>query len=178
MHKLACRAPPPKGPVRGVRVRGGSPFAADKLDVPPSHPVWTQGEQSKLSKVVGVPLLLYRELPERSLNEPGNPGLDNQSMTYLMIELDNGFAPPRWQKNIGPVIVVRADQKPLTDRGLELFWMYADRILDVFGDDNGAARARAYYNPERFQSWCRTYREQGMENPGGRAVWEGVQLPL
>lgn len=89
--------------------------------------MWTTGTISPVSQIVGVPLLIHREAQELSLDEPNDENKDNQAVTYLMIDLESGFAPPRfvathpsnlpltcrgdlncfslhrWQKNIGPV---------------------------------------------------------------------------
>ncbi len=83
------------------------------------------GATSPISQIVGVPLLIYRETHEFPLDEPKDASKDNQAVTYLMIDPESGFAPPRsvsasfvfidttcisqsllltrWQNNIGPV---------------------------------------------------------------------------
>ena len=40
--------------------------------------------------------------------------VDNQHITWLMIDDESGFAPPYWQGNIGDAIVARQDKKDLS----------------------------------------------------------------
>lgn len=70
---------------------------------------------------------------------------------------------------------MRADQKPLTHIGLEIIWMYCDKILDVFG---AGSPAYALYNPQSFQSFCEEYREEYMQIPTRKRGFENLILPL
>lgn len=47
----------------------------------------------------------------------------------------------RWQDDIGPALVVRADQTPLTVRDLARFWSYCCDLLDM---DWGVPSERQY----------------------------------
>ncbi len=104
-HKRVCKpapvdllsASPPREPIAGVRVLGGNnrPFYPERTTVGSDHPVWTLGSISPVSQVVDVPILIHREREETDLAAPNDADLDNQSVTYLMIEPVRGFAPPR-----------------------------------------------------------------------------------
>ncbi len=81
-----------------MRLLGGynRPFYPRETVVPPSHPVWSIGAISPISQIVGVPLLIHRELEEQRLTDPPNGDKDNQAVTYLMIDPETGFAPKRY----------------------------------------------------------------------------------
>ncbi|KAI0065252.1 hypothetical protein BV25DRAFT_154403 [Artomyces pyxidatus] len=166
VHKRVCRPPPsdlpttpPSARVDGVRLlaRHNTPFLPEAVTVSPEHVVWTTGHTSPISQLIGVPLLFHRELREWDVDAGNDPARDNQSVTYMMITPEIGFAPPRWLKNIGPVTVVRADQKPLTLLELEKIWMFCDRILSMFEDNQGPP-FNMYY-PERYQEFSEEYRD-------------------
>ena len=79
--------------------------APQNIEIPRSHPAMSCPFVSPLSReVIGIPLVVYREAP---VPAPGQTKRerDCQSATYLMIELDTGFAASEWQGNIGPVRV-------------------------------------------------------------------------
>lgn len=42
-----------------------------------------------------------------------------------------------WQSDVGSVLVVRADKKPLSANHVEAFSMLANAVLDGFGDEGG-----------------------------------------
>ena len=72
------------------------------IEIPRSHPAMSCPYVSPLSKLIGIPVIVYREDPVASPGQTARER-DCQSATYLMIELDTGFAAPEWQGNIGPV---------------------------------------------------------------------------
>ncbi|KAJ3556196.1 hypothetical protein NM688_g2160 [Phlebia brevispora] len=96
---------PPSGPVAGVRLIGGNiiPYNPEEATVLPSHPVWRMGNVSPLSQLVDMPILIYRERPEAELEVDNIADMDNQAVTYFMVDPETGIAPARWQKNIGEV---------------------------------------------------------------------------
>lgn len=72
------------------------------IEIPRSHPAMSCPYISPLSKLIGIPVVVYREAPVASPGQTARER-DCQAATYLMIELDTGFAAPEWQGNIGPV---------------------------------------------------------------------------
>ncbi|KAI0086479.1 hypothetical protein BDY19DRAFT_960091 [Irpex rosettiformis] len=170
-HKRVCKALPPslklsnpEESVKATRLLGGynRPFYPRDTVVPPSHPVWTTGAISPISQIVGVPLLIHREVEEQSLSDPSKGDKDNQAVTYLMIDPETGLAPARWQKNIGPVTIVRADHKHLSPVALEMIWMFCDEILERFGDEGTPPLSK--YRKEEFDEFCRKYQEEYVMN--------------
>ena len=61
----------------------------------PEHRVWTAGRTSPLSQLVDMPLLVQKDWTELPLEYPGHADLDNQAVTYLMIDPQSGLAPKR-----------------------------------------------------------------------------------
>lgn len=90
--------------------------------------------------------------------------MDNQAITYLMIDTDSGFAPPRWQSGIGTVIIARKDKKPLLPVHYEGFWIYTDLVLEHFGD---GGKPGHMYSRAAFEEWWTDYVDEQKEN--GRA---------
>ena len=92
----------PADAVAGVRLLGGfnRPFFPKGTTVPPEHAVWTTGAISPISQIVGVPLLIHRELQEEPLSKPNDGLKDNQAVTFLMISPESGFAPARCDSDL------------------------------------------------------------------------------
>jgi len=149
----------------------GSPFNPREITLPKllSEKLIDRGVVSPISRLIGVPLVISRHMAEDPLAIPRQASLDNQAVTYLMIDPESGYASPSWQQCIGPVTVIREDRKPLSSLALEMIWMYLDLIVEHFGDEGEAPRWR--YAPKAFQEWCRRYKQN---NPS----YSGVKLPL
>ena len=62
-----------------------------KIDITPTHPIYSAGHVCPMSRVVGLPLVIYRHMPEGG----NDAGSDNTIATFLMIDPVSGFAPPR-----------------------------------------------------------------------------------
>lgn len=65
---------------------------------------------------------------------PRGQQTDNQHATWLNIDPESGFAPPRWQGGIGSVVVANADGTLLDSETLSAIVDYVSVILDAFGD--------------------------------------------
>ncbi|TFY71191.1 hypothetical protein EVG20_g1802 [Dentipellis fragilis] len=144
-HKATCDEPapvvPPAGPnepVRGIVVA----CEGDRMQrsiftpvqIPPSHDIYQLGSISPVSVLIGMPIIVWRHLRQSPFDIERSAALDNQIITYIMIEPDNGFAAPIWQENVGTVTVMRQDRKPLSPEAIETIWMYFDNLLEIFGD--------------------------------------------
>ena len=92
--------------VRGIIIncekdkwQDGIHYLFHPVDIRQDHPIHKFGEACPVSKVVGVPLIMYRHIRvpwmKRSSDEY-DAGLDNQIATYLMIDRVNGIAPPEF----------------------------------------------------------------------------------
>ncbi|KAL4253802.1 MYND-type zinc finger protein samB [Abortiporus biennis] len=164
-HKSICRPPaqmipalPPPDDVQGIRLLGGynGPFRPEVVTVNPDYPVWKTGTVSPVSQLIGVPLLIHREVKELPLG-PGS-----------------WICSP--SKNIGPVTVVRPDQQPLTTVALEMIWMFCDSILGDFGDTRLPPLDR--YNATAFETFCEDYRDQYLQFPSRFQDFQNLQLPI
>lgn len=60
---------------------------------------------SPISARLGFPLRITKVKPYSKLKKQSD--FDNHWVTYMMVELHNGFAPPNWQSYVGPVVVWR-----------------------------------------------------------------------
>ncbi|KAH6847643.1 hypothetical protein B0I37DRAFT_148660 [Chaetomium sp. MPI-CAGE-AT-0009] len=144
--------------------------------IPADHPVFSQAVLP-IPGLIGVPLAMHR-VGTRSANRAD---LDNQIATYLNIDPDSGFAPQAWQSHVGTVVVARKDKKPLLPHHLEGVWMYCDRILDLFGEGEGAPTR--LYNRQAFEKWWGNYcEEQKGFRPGTGGEkdpddWRAVRSP-
>ncbi|KAG8995485.1 hypothetical protein FRB94_009134 [Tulasnella sp. JGI-2019a] len=178
-HKIQCKkarnkakgvehapdATPASAPVQAVILSGGQnqPFSPTKTGIPSDHPLFSSSAAniSPLSRLAGVPIIIWRlrtDDPMSHLQSRIRATLDNQSVTFLMVDPYTGWAPAEWQQGIGPVIIARVDKKPLTISALELVWMFCDHVSEVANED-GRAAAKRYHSPAAFQKWCVRYVE-------------------
>ncbi|KFA78918.1 hypothetical protein S40288_11392 [Stachybotrys chartarum IBT 40288] len=116
------------------------------ITIPADHPVFWQ-PIPPLAERLDIPIAIYRE-GTKSLNQAD---LDNQTATYLAIDLDSGMAPLSWQSGVGTVIVARKDRKPFLPQHLEVLFDYTANILDRFGDGDGPPLNM--YNWQAFDRW-------------------------
>jgi len=148
--------------VKAVELTGGwnVPFHPAEVDISSEHVMFKgAGYLSPISQLIGQPILVYRHLqddPLGYLSHPLREHLDNQSVTYLMIDPESGFAPARWQCGVGQVTVARQDKTPLAKLDLEKIWMFCDRIIGYFG--NGDGPPRQDYNPVAYAKFVRKYK--------------------
>jgi len=146
-----------------------------KLQV--DHPVFRK-PIPPIPQLIEVPLVIHRV----GTQSADRADLDNQIATYLNIDDESGLAPPSWQSYVGTVIVARKDKKPLLLHHLESVWMYCDRILDRFGDGNGAPMH--WYNRQAFEAWwvryCEGQREfrKGARGENDMDDWRAVRSPF
>lgn len=149
-----------------VRCQGdkGLPWLA--TTVPSNHPIFT-------NSVPPVPALLDFPVVIHCVGTAGNGTtgyLDNQAITYIHVDPNTGFAPPDWQSGIGTVIVARKDKKDLPPEHYEAIWMYCDRILDYFGEGEGAPER--LYSRQAFERWFVGYQKEQVGF--GRKEWTSV----
>ena len=129
--------------------RRGLPFwSATRIRA--DHPVFSQPLLA-IPALVEIPMVMHR-LGTRSANRSD---LQNHVATWLNIEPESGLAPAIWQDNVGTVIVARKDRKPLPPQHLEGVFDYCGRIIERFGDGNGAPTR--LYNRFAFEKWWQGY---------------------
>ncbi|KAK7757408.1 hypothetical protein SLS62_000420 [Diatrype stigma] len=147
----------PDGSTKAVIVRcngersRAAPWSA--VTINSDHPVFFQ-RVAPVPELLGIPLVVHR-VGTRSAHQAD---LDNQIITYLHIDAEEGLAPPQWQSHIGTAVVAREDGKPLLPQHLEGVWMYCDYILDLFGNGEGAPTH--LYNRLAFEEWWKGYCEE------------------
>ena len=130
--------------------------------IPADHPVFWE-PIPPLASGLNIPIAIHRE----GTKSTKCADLDNQTVTYLNIELESGYAPMPWQSGIGSVIVARKDRKPFLPQHLEGLFGYAAGILDRFGDGDGPPLR--LYNWQAFERWWKNYaatRREGQSKPG------------
>ncbi|KAG8904575.1 hypothetical protein FRB99_001538 [Tulasnella sp. 403] len=166
--------PPPDTEIKTVNLLGGfnSPFNFQDTTITPAHavfsPVDLQSRTSPISKLIGIPIAFWRHRQDDPMSHLGSSireTLDNQSVTYMMINPKTGFAPPQWQQGVGPVTVARLDYQPMSWVDLELIWMFCDDIIEQFGGEVPPSVIAKGYNPSYFKEWCGRYLEQNERNP-------------
>eukprot|EP00741_Cyanophora_paradoxa_P012898 tig00020629_g12454.t1 len=137
--------------VRIVAGQFGSQGEPRNVRLRRNGPTFQRGEPSPVLNVLGIPVRVAREADHSHL--PRTKRLDNQITTYLMVELDSGLAPDRWQSNIGDSFVYRTDGVPLTADHVWCLWEYFNALLDEYGyPDAGSAGIRAAAdNPPRLR---------------------------
>lgn len=91
------------------------PFNPDDVEIPSNHEMFTATglaqRISPISMLVDVPIVIWRlrkDNPMSHLSSLERAHLDNQSVTFLMINPWTGWAPAQWQQGIGPVGFQRA----------------------------------------------------------------------
>jgi len=126
---------------------------------------------------LGFPTMIWRHEPQNWMQRPPSTdtNLDNPKATFMMIDPVSGFAPPEWQKAVGTVTVFRPDGKTeLTVLEFETLWMFADHLMDCFGD--GPEAAHSCINRPYFDRWCKNYKQEAMTNYNPQ--FKELKLPL
>lgn len=100
-----------------------------------------------ISQKIGFPLLVRRSEVEPARGPLG----DNPHATWLMIDPATGFAPAEWQRDVGSVVVARADRETLETDTLGAITDYISDIMDAFGD--GVGTVQKYYDRNRLDKF-------------------------
>ncbi|KAJ5924118.1 hypothetical protein N7466_008305 [Penicillium verhagenii] len=160
-------SPSDKKTVKAVTAKctgeGGPGWSA--ITIPSDHPIF-QNEVPPVPALLDLPVVIHR-VGSRSNGQHNY--LDNQPITYINIEADSGFAPPKWQSGIGTVIIARKDKKDLSPEHYEAIWMYCDYILDWFGEGPTPTHL---YTRQKFEQWFRGYKLRAVSM--GREEWNSV----
>ncbi|KIM82054.1 hypothetical protein PILCRDRAFT_820955 [Piloderma croceum F 1598] len=165
-HRPQCRPPSIQGIVIGCNNdRYGGTFRP--IDIQPTHPIHSAGQVSPVSRVVGLPIIIYRHTHA----DDGGTELDNLIATHLMIDPTDGYAPLDWQRAVGTVTVKREDGQPLSPEAIETIWMYNDHLLNLFGDGRTPHVTR-----DRFRKYCKKYKEERLLN--GYDSFRDMPVPL
>lgn len=127
-----------------IKLYGKPQFS--QIEVPANHPIHRRGELSSLSKLVSLPIRLWKS-GDLSVNPPGwadNMTADsNQNAAFLMMgsnpnEDGWGWAPMRWSIDLGDVLAVRDNgQDLLVDDALLLCYFCRRKLQPLFEDSMG-----------------------------------------
>ena len=166
------------------RLSGVPPFV--QVEVPAFHPVFDSFFGiPKISVVVQMPLQTarYNDLRKFEHTQPGD--VENQAITFMhcepetnaLVDLANnrsafGFPPPCWQYNVGNVLIVKADRKPLKVDTVAAFASYCQHhLLQYFnwqgerekdGSSSGSYKQKAANEiaSGKFKKYLKQWREE------------------
>ena len=121
-------------------IEPGHPFGRVKsVGYPEEHPMFTVsfGNTPVLNRC-GFPLVIVRYPYNRQIRPRSH--YDNQFATYMLINVQSGFAPPEWQSYVGPVLAYRPQPEDqyvqhFSRLDFEIVWDFLSGILDQFGED-------------------------------------------
>ncbi|KAF2427809.1 hypothetical protein EJ08DRAFT_332571 [Tothia fuscella] len=141
-------------PVKGVRInclgdqqKNGKP-KFEAVDIPITHSIFTKHSKSDIGARVGLPIFIEK-VSAIPLYSSGTE-IMNQSATFLNLCLDPhaqfgggvlgfGWAPWKWQNDVGSVVIVRQDKKPLSPFHVEALAKYAQNevaeLLQIGGEE-------------------------------------------
>jgi MYND finger len=149
--------------------------------VPPDHRIFYAPRQPPISKLLGIPLLVLNYPPDQAWKDdddiPGDEdAYQNVPITFLFITVDPsdrwwGWAPPKWQQDIGSVIIVREDRKTLTPLQVEAICFYCQRVaaplfadaLGMDGDQRSQEEVMGYLTKQNFAEFFQEYRAAGLK---------------
>lgn len=130
---------------------------------PRIHPMFSEASSAGTAPVMdlfGVPLVIQQIPPVVPLRE--RVDYDNQWATFFMIDPVTGFAPPKWQSFIGPVLVYRPEGMHLSMDDICVLNDVIYRLLDKYGD--GDVVPSRDITPRRVQV---QKKEWLLNHPGG-----------
>jgi hypothetical protein len=156
-------------------------FGAEKytaVAVPKDHQVFFSPRQPHILKLLEVPILVRKYPPDRLWKNDRHRNrypYDNQAATFLHLDANPkseswGWAPREWQNDVGSVIVVRADRKPISPKQVEALCYYCQfKLQPLFEDSMGAGyvqRTReevmGYMTKQKFAEFFAWYKEDMM----------------
>jgi hypothetical protein len=128
-------------------------IANQAYQLPTTHDIFTKGELSELSVLVGMPLLILKLRPSllrqiRSDKFCWGYGVDgdffpNTTAAQLMARCTGATAttpllhpPPAWNQHVGSILIVRQDGKPLYAAHMHLMIAFLTAIVHQGGELN------------------------------------------
>ncbi|CAG8949137.1 hypothetical protein HYFRA_00004759 [Hymenoscyphus fraxineus] len=162
------------GYIQGVKINCNGELRDGKfpaVDVPFNHPIFAVNRGPDIPKQIGLDVRIYRYPPNPSWT---GSKFDNQAVTFLHMDANPhspywGFASHEWQSNVGSVLLVRADRKPITPRQVEVLTEYCwTKLQPSFESSIEAnslsARQRVFdrINKQGFSEFFESYKKQQM----------------
>lgn len=156
---------------------GLKPYTA--AEVPDEHQIYLSTEVNQISALLGFPLLTRQCPPHQAWKDDETMFPDpheNVPATFLHMDaLDPkspsfGWAPMKWQSNVGTVLVVREDGKDLTPNQMEAICEYCQGTLQsLFEKALATGNHKAVMNAltrEKFAIFFEEYkRKRSVQDP-------------
>ena len=178
---------------RGVKINcegdqkycGTARFTA--VDVPAGHPVFSNAI-APISKLVGMPIHTWQCPPDKTWKDKAV--YTNVPATFLHLNTDEssgdgwGWAPMKWQNNVGSVLVVRSDGRDVSAQQVEALCHFCQfKMQPLFENATGGglvhmsrAEVMGYLTPEGFRDYFAEMRVRKMEEGEGGG-WETASVP-
>lgn len=149
-----------------IKLHSSEPYVC--VDVPRAHPTrlkYAKGTISPISKLLGMPLRLWKYPAMDASNDPLGWGEDiagenHQDAAFLMMETDPekpdwGWAPLYWNMDLGNVLAIRADDEDLAVDDVRMMCYFSRKKLQpMFEDALGAGYvARTKQEVLNFITW-------------------------
>lgn len=165
-----------------IRHHSSEPYVS--VDVPRAHPTrltYGQGAVSPISKLLGMPLKLWKYPAIDAWNHPpawgqNMAGASNENAVILMMETDPekpgwGWAPLDWNLDLGNVLAVRLDDKDLAVADVRIICYFVrQKLQPMFEDAMGAGYvSRTKQEVLNFITWENMVkcRDEIVEESGG-----------
>ena len=145
---------------------------ADKY-VLPTDPIFADVLPTEMSVRLELPLLICRLNPKEIV--PEDTYHRNRPATFLQMRPCTGFAPPEWERQIGAVLVVRQDRKPLACLHLEAVWRYHWTLLSDIHSVGWDRGCKSKISRRSFETFWYDYRNRQLDV--GREEFEQLVSP-
>lgn len=165
-----------KGYVQGVKICCNGDLKQGRfveVDVPLDHAIFTASKGPDIPKKIGLDIRIHKYAPNPAWRfTVGN--FDNQGVTFLHLNANPhspswGWAPPEWQNEVGSVLLVRADRKPISPRQVEILTEYCCSELQPNFEssieaNSLSARQRFFdrINKQGFEAYFKSYKKEQM----------------
>jgi len=153
------------------------------VDVPSDHSVFILREASPIAKLLGLEIFVCK-YPLNKLWKEHRESYENPGVEFLQIDADPksdswGSTPEQWKGDLGSVVVVRADRKPIAPRQIESLCEYCKiKLQPAFEDEKGGKRTKEevlnLMTKEVFKEFFYEFRrEKAKDDP----TWNAESLP-
>lgn len=161
------------------------------LRVPMDHPMFGTQTPIPISKLIEMPLLAHQLRPDTAWKDThscagyfgGKTPYENVAATFLHMESDPendiwGWAPMRWQNDVGSVLVVRQDLKPLVPEHIDALCDYCQSTLQPKFEialEGGRSKEHVmrFITKAKFGEHFELYRKKMMDSCGSEQEKEG-----
>ena len=180
--------------VRGVKINckgdqeyfGAAGYTA--VDVPAGHPIFSE-PIAPISKLVGMPLHTQQCPPDNAW-KPNHNVYTNVPATFLHQSTDEssgdgwGWAPWKWQNDVGSVLVVRSDCQDVSVQQVEALCHFCQfKMQPLFENAMGGglvqmsrAEVMGHLTPEGFRDYFAEMRVRKIDE-GEDGGWETAVVP-